>query len=337
VDPQRGEAILPVLDAPIRVATARRAEGDRAGADSVLRDAERRFTTELERQHGRRPALDLWMRLSDARAQRGALDGSLDALRGALREPAAADEAPRLVLALAQRSLEGGRADSALVYAAWAESGFGGRARAEALMLGGRAWEARGAPDSALAAYQRFLDSYSQQPDEAAQVRFQRGQILERQGRWEQAVTEYRVLATSQPTHELGFRALLQIVGHHVSRGENDLARLEGERALDQVDRLISTQRDESIQLLARRTRGELQLAMGDDSVAFETFRDLWKRSPRTEIGSDAGLRAAALAERQHDSAKARDLYQQIESRAADPEATRKARSALDRLSSGKG
>ena len=333
VDPVRGEAILPVLDAPLRVATARRLSGDRAGADSILIAAEARYTAELDRRHGGRAAPEIWVRLSDARAQRGAYDGAMDALRRALAEPEADRAAPRLVLALSQRALEAGRPDSALAYAAWAERGFDGRAQAEAMMLSGRAWEARGVTDSALAAYQRFLDRYSQAPDAAAQTRFRRGVILENAGRWEQAATEFRLLADSQPTHELGFEALLRIVRHYVSRGQSDLARIEGRRALEQVDRLITIQRDVPVQLLARRTRGELQLALGENSAAFETFSEVWTRSPRTPAGALAGLKAALIAEQQlHDPVRALALNEQLERKAGSADVQRQARAALDRL-----
>ncbi len=338
VDTVRGDAFLPVLDAPLRLAHARRLRGDRAGADSVLRAAERRISEALPRHSGRAPAPDLWMRLSDARAARGDLDGALDALRQAMAEPAAGSIVPRLVLRLGERCLEGGRPDSALAYAAWAEHGFGGLARPDALLLTARAWDVKGPPDSALAAYQRFLDAYGQIPDPSARARFRRGLILEGLGRWEQARTEYRALAAAQPTHELGFAALTRIVVHHASRGERDLALAEGRRALETLDRIIAGQRDETVLFLARRTRADLMLAIGDDQGALGALADLWQRYPTTTVGLDAGLRAAALAAaRPGGQAQARELYEQLSTRATDPQVQRQARAALERLRRGGG
>jgi tetratricopeptide (TPR) repeat protein len=333
VDEARDEAILPVLDAPLKVAAARRAAGDAAGADSILGAAEVRFDDALTRARGHRAASDLWARLSQIRAARGRWDASLDALRSGLAEPAAAKLAPRLVLTLAERSVEAGRPDSALAYARWAESGFGGAVRPDAILFLAQLWERRGQTDSALVAYQRFLDSYSQVPRASAMARLHRGILLEAAGQWEQARTEYRALAAQQPTDPNGLDALLRIVVHHAARHETDLARLEGQRAIESLDQMITNQRDETVQFNARRAKADVLLAMGDGPRAADALEEMWRLYPNTAVGIGAALRAADVAERDlHDRGRAVTLYQQIEGGARSADAQRRARAALDRL-----
>ncbi|MBI1798883.1 MAG: tetratricopeptide repeat protein, partial [Candidatus Eisenbacteria bacterium] len=307
--------------------------GRRAGADSVMALAEHRYESELVTRRGGPAAPALLERISRARAQRGDQQGAMAALRAALNEPAALTLQPRLVLALANRALDQGRPDTALVYANWAQSGFEGRARPEALLLAAQAWEIRGTPDSALVLYQRFLDSYSQAPEASAKARFRRGMILEGLSRWEQARTEYRALAAAQPTHPLAFASLLRIVNHHASRGENDLARAEGRRAVETLDQILATERDEGISLDARVTRARLLAAIGADGEACDTFEDVWKRYESTPEGAAAALEAAVLAERAlHDPARAVQIYQGVAARVADPAARQAAHAALIRL-----
>ena len=333
VDAASGEPFLPVPDAALRVAAARRAAGDPAGADSVLAVSERRIERELMRRRGKRAAPELWTRLSDTRAARGHWDSSLDALRAALSDSASNRVAPWIVLALARRSLEAGRPDSALVYTSWAEHGFDEIVRPGAILLSAKVWEARGTIDSALVAYRRFLEAYSDAPHASAEAMFRRGVLFEGQGRWEQARTEFRALAAEQPTDSLGLEALTRIVRHHADRGEKDLAAREGKRALETVDQLIATQRDETVQSNVRRTRADILVAMGDAAAACDALVDLWRRYPTTAIGIGAALRGADLAENQlNDRNRAIMLYREVAEKSRDADARRRANAALTRL-----
>ncbi len=333
VDAASGEAFLPVPDAALRVANARRAAGDPAGADSVLAVSERRIEKELMRQHGKRAAPDLWTRLSDTRAARGHWEESLDALRAALSDTASNRVAPWIVLGLARRSLEAGRPDSALAYTSWAERGFDEIVRPGAILLSARVWEARGTTDSALVAYQRFLDAYSDAPNASAEAMFRRGVLFEGQGRWEQARTEFRALAAVQPTDSLSLEGLTRIVRHHAERGERDVAAREGKRALETLDQMMAAQRDETVQANVRRTRADILVAMGDAAAAYDALVDLWRRYPATAIGIGSALRGADLAENQlNDRNRAIMLYREVVERARDAGARRRAMAALTRL-----
>ncbi len=338
VDPEGTKALQPALDAPLRAAAMLDRAGRGAERDSLLEAAEVRLLESLTSAPGGAAAPALCLALAALRQQRGDLDGALEALRRTLREPADRANAPLRVLALARASLEGGRPDSARAYAEWAERGFDGRVRAQGMLYTARAWEAGGPPDSALAAYARLLEAYPKAQDSSAEARFRRGDIFERRGSWEPARSEYRALAAAQPTHPLSFEAVLRVVQHHARLGEDDLARMEARRALATMDYLIATQRDETVEQWARRTRAELMIATGDAEAACGALADLWRRYPGTPLGTDAGLKAAGLAELAlGDRTLALELYREVAAGARDPDARRRARAAAERLQRGRG
>jgi tetratricopeptide (TPR) repeat protein len=338
IDPESGASILPVMDAPLRVARDQARAGRVAAADSTLWGAERRFTSELGHQRGRAPAPDLWVRLAKARMARGRTEGALEALRGALSEPVSGADAAEMVLTLAEYCVEGGRPDSAFAYTDWAERAFGDPIRAQSMVLAARAWERRGSPDSAVAAWGRFLDAYPGAVSAGSVARFQRGRLLEQLGRWEQARSEYRTLMVLNPTHELAFDALRRMVGWHASHGEKELARIEGRRGLEALDRLIVTHRDERVLQLARLTRADLLVAIEDWVPACGALAEVWDRYGDSPLGARAGLLAADLAERRlHDTARAAQLYRDLAERARGDAERLQARDALGRLARGRG
>ncbi|HYM82274.1 MAG TPA: tetratricopeptide repeat protein, partial [Candidatus Limnocylindria bacterium] len=336
VDPETGEPIVAVLDALLRVAQDAFAAGRHAAADSTLADAERRLTDALARARGRQAAPELWIRLARVRTTRGgaqSLEPTLDALRQALAEPKVGALRAQVVLMLGEYALAGGRPDSALVYARWAETIDQARARPEALMLMARVWEARGAPDSALAAYGRFVDSYPAAVDAGSVARYRRALLFEATDRWEQARSEYRALAAHHPAHELALESSLRIVAYHLGRGQAELARMEGRSAGERMDRLIATYRDDRIVMKAREARARVLLALADYGPACDALAELWQRYGSTPTGTLAALDAARVAEiHLGDPPRARTLYQEVAERGVGADAQRVARAALARM-----
>ncbi len=329
-DAVRAEA----LDAPLLAARAYADLGEERAADSILAFASRRYARALSRSRDPRTAAELWTRLGEIRASLGDAPGALAALRRVLSLPGSADRAPRTVLLLAQRALDLGLPDSARAYATWARDGFGGAVRADGLRLRALAWEAHPDADSALAAWGVVLDDYRGDPELAAQARSRRAGMLERLGRWEQARSEYRALAASDPTHPLALAALVRIVEHHVGRGETALASLEGARALETLDRLIATQHDADVSFAARLTRSAILERLGD-AGAERALTEVWRADPGRPEAADAGLAAArrALA-RAGGRAAAESLYRDIAARGGSAAARRAAMAEWERLRS---
>ncbi|TMQ72668.1 MAG: tetratricopeptide repeat protein [Candidatus Eisenbacteria bacterium] len=335
VDPVSGRSVLAAMDAPLRVAQDQTRAGQTAAADATLRAAEARYAAELERQDGRPPGFDLWVRMAQVRRMTGRTEAALEALRHAMGQPGASR--PAMVVRLAETCVEGGLPDSALVYAAWAERGFE-PVRPRALVLAARAWELKGPPDSAIVAWGRYLDAYPTAVDTSSLARFQRGRLYEDLGRWPLARSEYRALIARDPTHALAFEAIRRIPAWHAAHGETAEARIEGRGALEDLDRLIGSHRDARVLQQARAARAQVLLAMGDWAAASTALGELWDHYGDTPVGADAAFQAAELNERQlHDVTKAVALYRELAEHAALDADRRRAQDQLARLGRGRG
>jgi tetratricopeptide (TPR) repeat protein len=308
--------------------------GDRAAADSVMRDAARRCERALDSWRGREPAPELWLRLGDARDSIGDHAGAIAAARAALAEPRVGWRQPRAVMAAARHALDASWPDSALAYSLWGERDFHEPDRSRAMLISAQAYEARGSLDSALVRYERWIDTHSNGSDTTARVRYRRGQLYERLDHWEQARTEYRALAANQPTHPLAFEALRRIVEHHAARGERELAAIEASRGLEAVEQLITVQSDPAVLRLARRARAELLLDLDRAQPAFDQLVEAWRTDPDPKAAAAAGMRAAEVAEtRLSDPARALEIYRRLAAGALAPESRRRTEAALARLS----
>jgi tetratricopeptide (TPR) repeat protein len=187
--------------------------------------------------------------------------------------------------------------------------------------------------DSALAAYARFLDAYPNSGEPVFAARFRRAELLEHSGRWEQARSEYRALATLSPTHELSLRSSERIVAHHLSRGETELGRIEAQRSLEQLDRLIGTVSDGATLARIRHVRARTLLAIGSFEEAFQALEEIWSRHGDGELGATAGFMAARVAkEKLRDPERARRLYQELAARSHSAADQETARAELSRL-----
>lgn len=338
IDDERRNAVAAVLEAPFRAAELYRASGYDSTAVTVLRDAEARWSETLASLRDPQAAPTLWVHLSRARSEQrdpARLDGALDALRRALPGANAGERRPGLLLSLGEVALAGGRSDTALVYARWAET-LRGRVGADALLLEARIWEAEGRPDSAADAYGRLTYAYPNALEPGSIARFRRGMAFEQLDRWEQARSEYRGLAAFNPTYEGTLQSYERIVAHHLRRGEAELAEMEGRHGLDALDRVVATYQDPEVVWSARAARARLLLALGRSMNAFEALSQLWDAYAGTPRGTDAAMEAARLAEtRLNDPARARRLYEEVATRGMPLERRQAARTALTRLGEG--
>jgi tetratricopeptide (TPR) repeat protein len=309
LDPASGEPVRAVLDGVARAAETRARDGDAATADSVRSAAVRRLEAAIAARGADRAGEAAYRALAGLRLDRGDAPGYRAAMRSALTRAGSNERAALVAREIAQVSLARGDADTAIVYAGWTARGFGGAARLEGMRLEAHAWEAAGSPDSALAAWTRLLEAYPKAQDAVAESRFHRGALFESLGRWEQARSELRALVASQPSHPLALAALERIVDHHVRAGELELAKLEGRRAVEVLDYLISTQHDPDVQRAARRTRARILVEVEDWTRACDALADVWLRWPGTPAGDSSAWEAAGIAAgRLHDRRRADSL-----------------------------
>lgn len=327
------EANPDVLAAPFRAAEALDLDGAPREAEALLAGAARRMENVAGQRAGTPAAATLWEHAAEAESRAGDAEAAMRALQSGIAAPASDAERARMVMSLARDHLDRGDADSTLVYTAWALASFGPEVHTQAVLLGARALVAMGLPDSALTTLNAFLDGTRLGSDDWVRGRYERARILERQGVWEQARSEYRTIAAGAPTHVLAIEALVNIVRHHVAKHEDELARMEGRHALEAIDQVLGVSRDDSVQVHARRARGEVQLALGDAQGAYATWMELWRRYPGSAVAAAAGMDAAGLAAgRLSDRDGARALYAGLADRAISPEIRERAQAALKRL-----
>jgi tetratricopeptide (TPR) repeat protein len=333
VDPSTGAIFDAVLDAHVHVARDRRARGDAAGADSASRSAEEACLRLLSARRGLPAAPALWVRVSEARLDRGDPAGSRAALRSALAEPAASAIAPGLVLALARQALAGALPDTALAYAEWAAHDFGGAERAAALLVSAQAWRALGSPDSALRTYEGLLQEGCGDLDDAAEARFGRARLLEDLGRWDQARGEYHVLVSAVPAHPRAFESMIRVVRYYFGHGERALGLTEVRHALASLDVLVASHQDDAVQVRAGEVRARLLFETDDLRGGCGALAALLRRYPEAPLDTALLMRAGEAAETRLDDADlAKELYGAAAARAVVPDVRRRARAAVDRL-----
>ena len=313
VDPYTGHVNGDVLEAPLRAAGELRQRGLDAQADSVLERAYARARVALRPTH---PRPELAWTASRYAVALGDFPGAMGALRR-LVAPGAGESGVRAgVLALADCALEMEHPDSAITYARWALV-LGGRTRGRAHVLAGEAFDALGAPDSALDQYAMVLEMPRDPESMVPLARWLRAEQFERRGRWEQARVEWSALQANSPTHELAFRSLLRIVQHHENRGEAELARHEAESAMNQMRQLLAINADPDVQRQATEVLAGLLERYGEPSQAIRALADRWRRWPADSAAEASALAAARLARRTPgEGARADSLFRALAARA---------------------
>lgn len=335
-DPDRSGPAPQVLAAPAAVADELRDLGREAEARDVLLEADARFAAALERAQGR-DALAIARALAAVRVARGDGAGALAALRTTFAGLRAWEVPPRAVT-LAGVALDAALPDSAIAYARWAASASNSRSVAgPALVLAARAWEAKGLEDSALAAYDALEDRWPDPGAVGPEALFRRARLLQRRGQWESARATFSALVASAPASPFALRAHGLVVRHHLDERQFELARLEGDNAIERLEYLLATNRDPDVQRDAGLARAGLLQDLGRSARAESVLVDLWRRFPEDSATESAALRGASLAEhRPGGRAAAAALYGELARRAASAPVRRAAARRLEALGAAK-
>jgi len=315
------------LEALRRLAAGLASAGRSAGRDSLLAEAEQRFAGAAARTSGR-ATVELLDGVAECRFLRGDLDGSVAIERQVLASKLPIDdtERARRRLALGERLLAAGRADSALACALQVGREAFGDPRLAAYDLEARAQVAAGRPNAALEAYGRILSDFPRQPSAGAEARFARGRLLESLDRWTLARTEYSALCAAHPSHPRALEAWLRVVRHHRAEGEAELARIETEHALGSIDQLVAMQHDPVERGRMVEGRAAILLAGGRTADAIRELQGLWSSLGLSAEGARLGAAAAEAAERElGDRALALRLWQILARSSPDAELRRRA------------
>jgi tetratricopeptide (TPR) repeat protein len=338
VDARTGKPVDGVLDAPLHAAEIATRLEWWGRADSLLADAAGRYRAALEARPRDDLAVALLLRLASAERRRGRPDEAAAALRSVLARRSRTAPPQDVVFTLGELWLGAGQPDSTLVYADWLDAAWHARSGAQALSLRARALEDRNEIAAALQAYQAFLDRYSQLDAACAYALMRRGALFERQGRWELARTEYHTLAVRFPVSQEAMHAMLHVASYYVAARDSAAARSEARASIERLDRLIAEYRDTDVELLARRTRADLELTVADWSAGYRSLCDLWARDQGSAVGEAAAFRAASLAEGPlHDRESALRIYRELAQGAPTENGRSKARASAERLTKGEG
>ncbi len=95
----------------------------------------------------------------------------------------------------------------------------------QALLLLATSAGDHGQLDEALASLDRIRDDYATATDVVAQSLLLRGRLLERNGRWPQALETFRSLPVEQPTSDAALQAPLEVVDHYVRANDAEGSR----------------------------------------------------------------------------------------------------------------
>jgi tetratricopeptide (TPR) repeat protein len=328
-----GEVHPDIVQASGRAAKLYQDEGQAREARAALREAETRALDALGRRDPPAGRAELWQHVGETRLALGRLDDAADAWRSVAALGRTRLQRGRALLTIGEHYLAAGQPDTAVAYAEEARSGYRRLVAVEATLLLARSRRAAGDTEAALETYEDVLEEFPRSADACARARFERGRIYEDADNWVQARSQYRALSARYPTHALAFDAFLRIVDYHLRRGEVELARVEGRRSLETVDRIIAHQRGPETQFIARLTRARILTGMQEHEKAFEALAAFWQRYPDSEEGIDAAFEAAALAETAlADESRAVELHRRVHSEVADADAKDRARAALERL-----
>lgn len=276
-----------VAEAPFALARIARARGDEPAAQAALLRAEARAIEATPHTDSHTRELLELHRLR-CRAARGDAAGALARAADLARAAHPEDRLARM-LDVADAALELGQLDSALAHAREAEPAPSRRTGGRAMLIAARALLGLGQPDSALAVLERLSERWYDIGALSPDSRSLRGEALAALGREETARAERRALIAGYPTHPLAFLALERIVTHHIDAGQTELARLEGEQALNILERTLANHRDPGVQREVLLTRARLLARLGATSSADSTALELFERFP-DDSASQAGL-----------------------------------------------
>jgi tetratricopeptide (TPR) repeat protein len=325
-------------ESPVQAARLMDIVGRGAEASALRRDADPTLERAAVAAAGSVRAPRLWRALADLRTGAGHGPSARDALRRALAEPHLGRLRPDVLIALVESARGDARPESVRTYADAVERGPDWAQGEWAMREVARAWEAAGIADSALAVYKRLADWARPGGDVEAEAHFGQGRMLERLGRWELARSEYRALAAADPSNAFALASLVRIVRYHREHGEPELADTEGRHALETMNQLIATQRDENVLARTRRARGELLEWLDRPRDAFQGYTELWERSPGLLAAADGAARAATLADSAFaDTSRAGVLLRDLAERGPTIEIRRWARREIARRTGSRG
>ncbi len=133
------------------------------------------------------------------------------------------------------------------VYREYPESG---EALTALLVVGGIRFEDK-RYNEAEKIYRQAIDTYGEGNTETVEASWQLARIAEIRGKWLDASLMYKSIYTNFPGTIEGFEAPLRIANHFRDRGEKDAAEAACNTAVEQYEKIISSQAGEGVRIMA--------------------------------------------------------------------------------------
>jgi len=140
-------------------------------------------------------------------------------------------------------------------------------------------------------------------------------QAFEEQGRWDRALSEYQWLMENYPYTEEAFRAALHIPEHFAEAGDNKLAEIWFDRAIESYKRAAHNKQGQATELVAYTFLADAYRRTEKWNDALETLEKISIMAPGSSIGARSLYNAARVAYNElDDSARAQEYLDRLKS-----------------------
>lgn len=219
---EEGNPIALVLDAPMQIVEIEESMGRTEEAAARLEIAQI-YLEEVQRDHDGKPvAVAARLHQANILVKQGRYQAADELLAQAALMPRAEDYVPGILFTRASVRQQG-LADQAgaISLLKRLQSEYPDDPRAPgALLQIGIAYQADGRPDSALATFDRVEQAYPAKVEVISQAQLLAGNVVEVQGRWDEALSRYRSVSARFPRTTSGLLAPLQIAAHYEKEGD---------------------------------------------------------------------------------------------------------------------
>jgi tetratricopeptide (TPR) repeat protein len=269
---EEGHPVALVLDAPLQIVEIEESLGHAEEAAARLEVAQI-YLEEVRRDYAGKPvAVAARLHQANVLVKQGRYEEADDQLAEAARMPRSEEYIPGILLTRAtvrQQGLDDQAGAIELLTRLHREFPDDPRAPGALLQIG-IAYQAAGRPDSALVAFDRVEDLYPAKVDVISQAQLLAGNVVEVQGKWDEALSRYRAVSARFPRTTSGLLAPLQIAAHYEKMGDEAATEATLLEAVDEYERIAR-------ELSGDPASREIVLA------ALDHLADAWSRLGRWE------------------------------------------------------
>jgi tetratricopeptide (TPR) repeat protein len=172
----------------------------------------------------------------------------------------------------------------------------------------------QGRDEEALLLYREAQQQRPDDPDRSAVARFGRAQVLERSGRWDEALTEYRALQAAYPRSPQGLEVPFVLAAHYRATQAEELALSTLRKASDDLRAVLAARPEANVAFGTYRYLARALVEQRDWAGAVEVMSEFAASFPEAPEGAMALLEAASVCRQQlGDAARAAELLDRVQ------------------------